>query len=201
MEWCKTACGSAETACADLDADVDAARRLRERHPGRVALVRYEDLSLEPYEVVDDLLRFLDLPPSDAVDDYVKSHTKATRSKKGFDPKKGKLVSKVNPYGLYRNSQVITALLNFKLIAFRKSFFFLQAHVFAWKPTMDINYVHRIQRLCQRPMSDLGYAAIPTASERDDPDFPVVVKTRHEVWPWWGDEEDGAIGPGETQAA
>ena len=47
MDWCTGApCADAATACADLADDVRAARKLEGEFPGRVVLLRYEDLSL-----------------------------------------------------------------------------------------------------------------------------------------------------------
>ena len=67
---------------------------------------------MDPYVVMDDLLRFLDLPPANSIDKYIQSHTGAIRSEKdtGAERKKGKkpVLGRVNknPHGLYRNSKV-----------------------------------------------------------------------------------------------
>ena len=86
MEWCaKDQCADPVTVCRDLKSDVIAAFRLKEKYPDRIHLVRYEDLAVEPHEVSDDLLNFLDLPQSEAIDKYIEEHTKAPKKKK--DPK------------------------------------------------------------------------------------------------------------------
>jgi hypothetical protein len=94
------------------------------RYPGRIHLIRYEDLSMDTYDVVDELFDFLDLPPSEAVDAYIKSHTNSERLHKTYKWKLKKTVNAVNPYGKYRNSKE-TAV--------------------AWRKKMDIHYIKRIQ--------------------------------------------------------
>ncbi len=118
MDWCgRDACADPATACRHLSADIEAAHDLSSRYPGRVILLRYEDLSLDPYGVTDALLKFLDLPPSPALDRYILAHTGAVR-KGGASRRNGlgraqisqiraKAKSNPNPYGLYRNSKVV----------------------------------------------------------------------------------------------
>ena len=43
-------------------------------------MVRYEDLSLEPYETMDNILQFLGLEPSPLIDKFLESHTLIQRS-------------------------------------------------------------------------------------------------------------------------
>lgn len=43
-------------------------------------MVRYEDLSLEPYETMDNILQFLELEPSPLIDKFLESHTLIQRS-------------------------------------------------------------------------------------------------------------------------
>ena len=50
--------------------------RLGENYANRILLIRYEDLSIWPYQTVDKIINFLDLPPRPAfIDDYLKTHT------------------------------------------------------------------------------------------------------------------------------
>ena len=132
------------------------------RFPGRVHLIRYEDLSNDTFDVVDELFDFLDLPPSSLVDHYIETHTNSVRLVKSYDRKSRKTKESVNPYGKYRNSK---------------------ATAVAWRKKMDMSYIGRIQGLCAAPMSALGYNPLADAAERDDDAVPVVVKDRHEVWP------------------
>ena len=49
----------------------------------KIYMVRYEDLSLEPYETMDNILQFLGLEPSPLIDKFLESHTLIQRSGKG----------------------------------------------------------------------------------------------------------------------
>ena len=132
------------------------------RYPGRVHLIRYEDLSKETFEVIDELFDFLNLPSSSLIDHYIETHTNSVRLVKSYDKKSHRTKEHVNPYGKYRDSKV-TAV--------------------AWRKKMDMSYIQRIQGLCSSPMRALGYNSLANTKERDDDAFPVVVKDRHEVWP------------------
>ena len=52
-------CSGLPTVCNDLDNDVNAAYALGQKFPDRIILIRYEDLSIDPYESVDKLIHFL----------------------------------------------------------------------------------------------------------------------------------------------
>jgi len=43
-------------------------------------LIRYEDLSLRPYETMDRVLEFLQLKPNSLIDKFLESHTLMQRS-------------------------------------------------------------------------------------------------------------------------
>jgi len=45
----------------------------------KMFLIRYEDLSLEPFATTDRLLQFLDLKPNKLIDQFLESHTKTKR--------------------------------------------------------------------------------------------------------------------------
>lgn len=174
MDWCKESkCANLTAVCNHLDRDVNGAFELQKRYPGRVHLVRYEDLSSFPYETVDKILEFLDLPPSPVVEDYIRIHTSTERKVKRFNPKAKKVTKTVNPYGTFRVSKTTA---------------------FAWREKVDINYIHRIQTECEVPMRTLGYNNVHNTTERDNFEFPVVVKTDEEVWPFFdqtqGEEYD-----------
>merc|ERR1740128_538641 len=55
--------------------DVEAAHDLEAKHPGRVMLVRYEDLGLQPKLVMKNMFRFLDLPWTNQMANYIHSRT------------------------------------------------------------------------------------------------------------------------------
>jgi uncharacterized protein YhfF len=42
-------------------------------------LVRYEDLSLEPFDTVDRILAFLELEPNKLIDQFLETHTQTQR--------------------------------------------------------------------------------------------------------------------------
>ena len=47
---------------------------------GKIHLIRYEDLSLDPFNSTDNLLRFLDLPPNRLIENFIEEHTMITRN-------------------------------------------------------------------------------------------------------------------------
>lgn len=56
--------------------DYEAARELISMYPTRLKVVRYEDLSLEPFEGTKDILKFYGLPFDRTVEIFLDSHTK-----------------------------------------------------------------------------------------------------------------------------
>lgn len=79
-EWCpgRADCDRPRRLCGDMVADWKAARRLQERWTvERVKVVRYEDLSLEPYARTQELLGFYGLPFDVAVEEFLDSHTRS----------------------------------------------------------------------------------------------------------------------------
>ena len=59
---------------------------------GQIHLLRYEDLSTSPFETVETLLSFLDLPPHALIDKFITTHTQTNSSEK-------------NVYGTTRDSK------------------------------------------------------------------------------------------------
>ena len=47
---------------------------------GRIHLIRYEDMSVDPFGTTDKLLKFLDFSPSNLIEKFVEGHTKTTRN-------------------------------------------------------------------------------------------------------------------------
>jgi len=91
--WCKQEhCADPKVSCQDLLNDIKASHELERKFPGKVRLIRYEDLSLTPKTTARQLLEFLNLPWHDAIGHYVDTHTNK-------DVKK-----KQDPYGTARNS-------------------------------------------------------------------------------------------------
>lgn len=96
-KWCMKSsdCGSHVGLCADLIDDYAAALRLNRDFPLRFKMVRYEDLSLKPFTVVPQLMKFLGLNFHSKVKTFLQEHT--TKNNTNF-------------YSTYRDSSV-TALL------------------------------------------------------------------------------------------
>lgn len=77
-DWCPghPDCDHAATLCRDMVSDYESARVLSKKYPKRFRVVRYEDLSLEPFEGTKDILQFYGLPFDRSVEDFLDSHTK-----------------------------------------------------------------------------------------------------------------------------
>lgn len=83
LRWCtdNVACDSAEALCAQMRSDLDAFEELaKQLQPNRTLRLRFEDLAADPAKEVPRLLHYLGLNYTQAVSDYVKTHTRATPS-------------------------------------------------------------------------------------------------------------------------
>ncbi|XP_022192766.2 carbohydrate sulfotransferase 5 isoform X2 [Nilaparvata lugens] len=76
-DWCpgRPDCWDPGRLCADLLADYSAAIRLARLYPNRFRAVRYEDLSLNPYSGVKELLGFFGLSFHSQVKAFLDTHT------------------------------------------------------------------------------------------------------------------------------
>uniref|UniRef100_A0A2M4CPV5 Putative carbohydrate sulfotransferase 5 n=1 Tax=Anopheles darlingi TaxID=43151 RepID=A0A2M4CPV5_ANODA len=76
--WCpgRPDCDDPSTVCSDMQLDYEAAVELSERFPKRFRVVRYEDLSLDPYRMTKEILHFYGLPYHPAVRTFLDTHTK-----------------------------------------------------------------------------------------------------------------------------
>ncbi|TRY63959.1 hypothetical protein TCAL_08236 [Tigriopus californicus] len=162
--WCfRDECSNVTRTCQDLDRDITWAYTLRDRYPGRIYLVRYEDLSLNPYERVKNILQFLELPQNSGVNNFIKTHTETDQNPTVSQNTKQGTGIFVDPSGTYRNSKTTA---------------------FAWRHQMDLEKIHRIQEMCAIPMEKGGYKLIDTMKQKYDPDFQVISKTVEDIWPW-----------------
>ena len=137
----------------------------------RIHLIRYEDLSIDPFGTIDNVLKFLGLPPHKLIETYIEKHTQATRSSllltttnkistSAGDEKA--MQDKATPYNTSRNSR---------------------ATVFSWKKRMKYKDILKVQRVCRKPMRMLGYNPMPNISRsRKDDSFPLIVKSPQELW-------------------
>ncbi|KAK8753780.1 hypothetical protein OTU49_001563 [Cherax quadricarinatus] len=75
VTWCQTrACSDAGYLCSDLEEDFNTYLVLKENFPGRVMLLRYEDLARKPYEKSREILHFAGLTFHREVQDYLDDH-------------------------------------------------------------------------------------------------------------------------------
>ena len=95
-------------------------------------LVRYEDIALNPKEVSDELLNFLDLRESSYVNNFIQSHTNANiTSTENLKPR--------ITYGTVRNST---------------------KEAFEWRNNIMPEDILEVQTKCNEPMDILGYNAM-----------------------------------------
>ncbi|XP_068152269.1 carbohydrate sulfotransferase 4 [Drosophila tropicalis] len=76
--WCggQKDCEDARLVCQDLVDDYRTAEKLLKLYPSRFRTLRYEDLSLNPYDMTQDILQFYGLPFDPAVEEFLDTHTK-----------------------------------------------------------------------------------------------------------------------------
>ncbi|VEN53774.1 unnamed protein product [Callosobruchus maculatus] len=77
-DWCpgQPDCDHPNNLCADMVSDYSAAIQLKKRYPDRFRVMRYEDLSLNPYDNIRSLFDFLGLYLHQEVINFLDSHTK-----------------------------------------------------------------------------------------------------------------------------
>ena len=123
--WClQKHCSDPRVSCQDLTSDIAAAQELQRLYPGRVRLVRYEDLSVDPERTVRKLLEFLELPWHEAITHYIATHTA------------NEMTLVHDPYGTSRNSTAAVS-------AWRKSLGFLsvsQIQTACQDPMQELGY-------------------------------------------------------------
>ena len=149
--WCRSAqCADPATSCADLAEDVTAARQLMAEFPGRVTLLRYEDLSLDTAAAARRLVRALGLPWHAALEAYIRTHTRPQARARGRRPA-------ADPYGTVRDSA---------------------AAVVGWAASLSAANVSRVEAACSAPMSWLGYPRLPPRPRGDTPPLQDILAPR-----------------------
>jgi len=162
-KWCKRdMCANPEVGCSDLSDDIQAAFDLEARYPGKVWLVRYEDLSLSPEDTTMNMLNFLDLPFTEGIANFIDTHTSKEKLKVVKNKRTKKLQKKKNPYGTAKNSS---------------------ATAFAWREKMSFPKIMNIQESCHAPMEHLGYKILTNEEDLKAEDLPIE-KTAQQVWPF-----------------
>ncbi|KAM7353376.1 carbohydrate sulfotransferase 4 [Cochliomyia hominivorax] len=76
--WCggNPDCEDPQLLCEDLIADYKTAEVLLKKYPTRFRTLRYEDLSLDPYDMAQEILQFYGLPFDPLVEEFLDTHTK-----------------------------------------------------------------------------------------------------------------------------
>ncbi|KAF5275889.1 hypothetical protein FQR65_LT04128 [Abscondita terminalis] len=76
--WCPGIpdCDQPNILCADMVSDYKAAVKLKKRYPSRFRVMRYEDMSVDPYKHVQELFDFFQLYFHSSVKAFLDSHTK-----------------------------------------------------------------------------------------------------------------------------
>ncbi|XP_046746144.1 carbohydrate sulfotransferase 5-like [Diprion similis] len=80
-EWCppNPDCSEPALTCADMVSDFKVAVKLLKKYPTRFKVIRYEDLSLDPYKHVAELYKFYGLFFHPKARNFLESHTKANK--------------------------------------------------------------------------------------------------------------------------
>jgi len=101
---------------------------LEKRYPGRIFLIRYEDLSVSTEEVAKSLLRFLDLPWTPEMTNFIVTHTSMDKKEIVRNRVTKKVKKETSPYSTSRNST---------------------ATAFKWRTSLDWGNITTIQNSCR----------------------------------------------------
>ena len=161
--WCtKDQCSDPQVGCKNMADNIDAAFDLERRYPGTVKLVRYEDLSMYPEDVVTDMLDFLNLPMIEEIDKYIETHTNSEKLRTVRNKKTHKIEHKKNPYGTTKNST---------------------ATAYAWRDSLTFDHIQQIQTACQDPMKRLGYQLLKKPEDTKNVNLPID-SNLETIWPF-----------------
>lgn len=77
-DWCpgNADCDQAHLVCKDMVSDYYAAEILSKKYPQDFKAVRYEDLSLDPFKMTEEILNFYGLPLDPMVEEFLDTHTR-----------------------------------------------------------------------------------------------------------------------------
>ena len=101
---------------------------MEKRYPGRVFLIRYEDLSVSTEEVAKSLLRFLDLPWTPEMTNFIVTHTSMDKKETVRNRVTKEVKKETSPYSTSRNST---------------------ATAFKWRTGLDWGNITTIQNSCR----------------------------------------------------
>ncbi|CAL4137336.1 unnamed protein product, partial [Meganyctiphanes norvegica] len=75
VSWCETqACIDPAYMCSDMMEDYRTFINLNEVNKKQIYLLRYEDFAKRPYDITKEILRFVDLPYHEKIQDYLADH-------------------------------------------------------------------------------------------------------------------------------
>ena len=158
-DWCRVQSKCIDTfdICQDLSADTDTIFRYKAQYPQNVWLVRYEDLTLKPYQTVYKIVNFLQLPTDyERVNNYLALHTGKTAN--GLDVTKTELVRRYkNVFGYTMRQNALK-------------------QVFKWTDQLNAENISEIEEFCAKPMKCLGYYNFSTNQTES------LIKPINEVW-------------------
>ena len=170
MDWCVSpTCSDPKVLCDDLYHDYLTAVKIKEKFPDRIHLVRYEDLSLDPYNQMDGILKFLNLPLTPQIDKVIAATTKTRRNDSlaifpsALEVKEAARLSK-NPYSTTRVSR-LTA--------------------FAWKKEISVSELEEVQNVCTDAMDVFGYNKIKDVANEKNNEAFLPIKPRSELLKLW----------------
>jgi len=163
--WCNSQkdCASPEVGCKHVLLDIQSARGLEADFPGRVLVLRYEDLSLNTEKVARSMLRFLELPWTSAISDYISTHTNKEKAVAVYNKRTKKMEKKVNPYTTTRKSAETA---------------------FKWRQNLSWGKIQNIQKYCSAAMSEMGYTLLRDKEETTSTNLPIH-STPNKIWPAW----------------
>ena len=172
MDWCASSpCKDTHSLCEGMEQDYDDAMTLKQKDPEKIHLVRYEDLSLDPFGVTDEILSFLKLPMMPQVENFLETHTGSNRQetalKKGqnvtFKEIKEAMEDKANPYS--------TTAANSRAVPF------------LWTQTMAEEKMFEVQNVCKKAMDLYGYKRLKNSQDFKVDSIDLLTKTSEEIWP------------------
>ena len=114
-----------------------------------------------PEETSKRMLKFLDLPYTEGVADFIESHTSREKMKVVKNKKTKKLERLKDIYGTARNST---------------------ATAFAWREELAFDTMKQIQEACIVPMDKLGYKIVESEEDLQNEILPIE-KTADQIWP------------------
>ena len=142
-----------------------------------VHLIRYEDLSVDPFGTTDKLFRFLDIAPNKLIEKFLEQHTQTTRNAEISTLATNKIDTTAKDDKSQQDKSQQDKSLPYSTSRDSK------ATAFKWKKKMKSKDILKVQRACKKPMRILGYNPMTNiVGNRDDEDFPLIVKSSEELW-------------------